>query len=511
MATSLRLSARPAASGVRVRSARPAPAPVAAVQPAKPTIGAAPASVFGKCAVRRARGALVLGGRRAPVPQPPAAAAADIAEEDTKTTKERGLILAGLTLAMILSSLDKVNMSVALVPMAAEFGWSGTTKGLVSSSFFWGYTFTQLPGGYLSNKIGGRKVLFWGVLVWSLGTLIAPMCAATSLPLLYFSRFLVGLGEGVAPSACTGVMAQCVPKQERSKAVTTVFGGNDLGAFVGLLVAPAIIGIGGWQLVFYLFGVLGIIWSAGCGIFNPKQLQMPAKGAQSSETSEKVPFGAFFSSTAVWAIIVAHFVWNYFYYTLMAYLPSFFAGALKFNLAGSSFLSLLPYICTIGMLPVAGSIADKLVSSGKMSQTGMRKLTQSIGFVGPCVCLTAIGLILEMAPGVTIPGSFWSCAVVALMGAAFACGAWTRTGLFCNHQDLSPKYASVLLGITNTAAAIGSLVGTLITGILLDMYNGSWAFAVAFPCAAFCALGTVTWLALCKAEPTDFDAIAKSA
>lgn len=447
--------------------------------------------------------------RQLPVVSAASTVTAEPEKEDNNTSKERGLILLGLTLAMILSSLDKVNMSVALVPMAEEFGWSGTTKGLVSSSFFWGYTFTQLPGGYLSNKIGGRTVLFWGVLVWSLGTVIAPMCAMTSLPLLYFSRFLVGLGEGVAPSACTGVMAQCVPKEQRSKAVTTVFGGNDLGAFGGLLIAPAVIGLGGWQLVFYLFGVLGLVWATGCGMFKPKQLEMPKTAAGAAEP--KVPFGAFFSSSAVWAIIVAHFVWNYFYYTLMAYLPSFFAGALKFNLASSSFMSLLPYICTIGMLTVAGPIADGLVSSGKMTQTGMRKLTQSIGFMGPAVCLAAIGGILEFAPGVTVPGSFWSCAVVGLMGLAFAAGAWTRTGLFCNHQDLSPKYASVLLGITNTAAAIGSIVGTLATGILLDKFGGSWAYAVAFPCAAICLIGTLVWVAFAKAEPTDFDALAKTA
>ena len=58
--------------------------------------------------------------------------------------------------------MDKVNMSVAVIPMAQELGWSGLERGLVSSSFFWGYTLTQLPGGYISTKIGGAKVLAAG-------------------------------------------------------------------------------------------------------------------------------------------------------------------------------------------------------------------------------------------------------------------------------------------------------------------------------------------------------------
>lgn len=57
-------------------------------------------------------------------------------------------------------------MSVAVIPMAAEFGWSNVERGLVSSSFFWGYSLTQTPAGYLATRIGGAKVLLLGVFLW---------------------------------------------------------------------------------------------------------------------------------------------------------------------------------------------------------------------------------------------------------------------------------------------------------------------------------------------------------
>jgi len=60
-------------------------------------------------------------------------------------------------------------MSVAVVPMAKELGWSATDRGLVSSAFFWGYALTQMPAGYISTKIGGTRVLLFGVVLWSLG------------------------------------------------------------------------------------------------------------------------------------------------------------------------------------------------------------------------------------------------------------------------------------------------------------------------------------------------------
>jgi ACS family sodium-dependent inorganic phosphate cotransporter len=63
-----------------------------------------------------------------------------------KGEKKRWSMIFALFVAFVLCNLDKVNMSVAIVPMAASFGWSSIEKGLVQSAFFWGYAFTQIPG-----------------------------------------------------------------------------------------------------------------------------------------------------------------------------------------------------------------------------------------------------------------------------------------------------------------------------------------------------------------------------
>ena len=101
--------------------------------------------------------------------------------------KKRWAMVFSLFVAFVLCNLDKVNMSVAIVPMAESFGWTATQKGLVSSAFFWGYSFTQIPGGWLASKYGGKAVLFYGVMLWSLGTLIAPWCAALGMPCLLYT------------------------------------------------------------------------------------------------------------------------------------------------------------------------------------------------------------------------------------------------------------------------------------------------------------------------------------
>ena len=72
-----------------------------------------------------------------------------------------------------------MNISVAIIPMARDFGWSPTTSGLVQSSFFWGYMATQIPGGYVTSRLGGRRVLPAGVALWSAATAVVPLAAGT--------------------------------------------------------------------------------------------------------------------------------------------------------------------------------------------------------------------------------------------------------------------------------------------------------------------------------------------
>jgi cyanate permease len=88
-----------------------------------------------------------------------------------------------------------------------------------------------------------------------------------------------------------------------------------------------------------------------------------------------VPWGTFMRSKPVWAIIMAHFAFNYFYYTLLAWLPSFFELSLGLNVESSSLLTLIPYLAMTAMTPFVGPIADSLVSKG-WSITNVRKLAQ---------------------------------------------------------------------------------------------------------------------------------------
>ena len=98
--------------------------------------------------------------------------------------------------AVFICYIDRVIIAIAIIPMAADFGWSAEEQGRVLASFFVGYLLTQLAGGWLAQRFGGKVVLGAGVVFWSLFTLLTPVAAAGGLTALIVTRVLMGVGEG---------------------------------------------------------------------------------------------------------------------------------------------------------------------------------------------------------------------------------------------------------------------------------------------------------------------------
>jgi len=143
----------------------------------------------------------------------------------------------------------------------------------------------------------------------------------------------------------------------------------------------------------------------------------------------------------------------------------------------SGVFSVLPWVTMAITANFGGWLADSLVSNG-MSVTRVRKLMQTIGFLGPA-------FFLSQLPNVTtLP-----MAVACMMGAQ-GFDAFSQSGLYSNHQDIAPKYAGVLLGMSNTAGVLAGVLGSLATGHILAV--GSWA-DVWHVAVVLYLVGTVVW------------------
>jgi ACS family sodium-dependent inorganic phosphate cotransporter len=397
-------------------------------------------------------------------------------------------------LASVICYLDRVNISVAVIPMQEQFGWSDSLKGLVLSSFFLGYMIMQIPGGWLANRVGGVIVLAVAVIWWSLFTMLTPAAALVSVPLLIATRIALGLGEAVMYPAAYCLFGRWVPEQERSRAVALLLSGIPLGTLTALLASGWLVSRFGWASVFYGFGVLGFFWAAAwfhtarddphrhAAVSAAERVLLPQPPRSAAVA---VPWALLLSKPAVWALIVNHFCSNWVLYILLAWLPSYFRDTQGVSITGAGVWSAAPWLTMFVMVNVAGWAADRLHARG-MALTAVRKIMQCTGLLG-----SAAALLLAQRVG-TLEGA------VLCMCSALGFLACTWSGWSPNHLDIAPRYADVLIGISNTFGTLPGVVGVAVAGWLVDTTGGYTAiFALV---AAMNLIGAAVWLAFASGE-----------
>ncbi|RAL37331.1 hypothetical protein DM860_000025 [Cuscuta australis] len=408
--------------------------------------------------------------------------------ESTPGFPKRWVIVLLCFSAFLLCNMDRVNMSIAILPMASEFHWSLTTVGLIQSSFFWGYLLTQIAGGIWADTVGGKFVLGFGVAWWSIATALTPIAANLGLPFLFVVRAFMGIGEGVAMPAMNNILSKWVPVSERSRSLALVYSGMYLGSVTGLAFSPMLIHKFGWPSVFFSFGSLGTVWFALWQSKShssplddpdllPEEKKLILSNSVSKEPVKSIPWRQILSKPPVWALIVSHFCHNWGTFIILTWMPTYYHQVLKFNLTESGSCAILPWFTMAFSANAGGWIADSLVRKG-VSVTVVRKVMQTIGFLGPAFFLSQLSHVDSPAMA------------VLCMACSQGTDAFSQSGLYSNHQDIAPRYSGVLLGLSNTAGVLAGVFGTAATGYILQ--HGSWddVFNVS---VGLYLVGTVVW------------------
>ena len=402
----------------------------------------------------------------------------------------RYTIVALYFIATMLCYVDRVSISVAIIPLARRFDYAAGAQGLILSAFFWGYFCTQLVGGWMSDRFGGRRVLGAGVAIWSLATLLTPQAAAISFPLLFTIRVVLGLGEGVNFPAIHSLTARWMLVSERARSLSLNFSGMYLGTVLALLASPMIIAAFGWPALFYISGAAGLVWVVAWMLaaadrpedsrhISPAELAAITSTRNAEARASRVPWVKIAREKAVWAIVLAHFCSNFGFNILLLWLPTYLHHTFGVTVARVGIYSIVPWIATFVVVNSGGWLADAMLLRGT-SVGATRKLMQS--------CAFGIGALPLLAlPAARTPG-----AAIALITISAAANGLGLAAYGVNHLDVGPTYAGVLMGISNTIAAIPGIIGVAVTGFIVQA-SGSFA-AVFYLIAAVDVIGLLGYL-----------------
>lgn len=366
--------------------------------------------------------------------------------------------------------IERVGFSIAYTAAADAAGITQSSKGVILSTFYYGYACSQVPGGWAAQRIGGRRILLLSFILWSLTCAFVPL-DPNRVTLMVLARLLVGVAQGfIFPSIHT-VLAQWVPPHERSRSVSLTTSGMYFGAAIGTLVLPSIVKFRGPQSVFVTEAALGGMWSLLWFRFasDPPRSDHPKAAAAGFGESSLLPTGVVDSnrtprilwkkimlSLPIWAIVVNNFTFHYALYVLMNWLPTYFELGLQHSLQEMGSSKMVPYLSMFLFSNIGGVAADHLITRKILSVTNTRKVLNTVGFVVAAVALVALPLFRT-------PDGVVFCSSVALGFLALG-----RAGFAVNHMDVAPRYAGIVMGISNTAGTLAGIVGVDLTGRILQ-------------------------------------------
>ncbi|KAF8787691.1 putative inorganic phosphate cotransporter like protein [Argiope bruennichi] len=142
-----------------------------------------------------------------------------------------------------------------------EFVWDPELQGHILGAGFLGYLLAQIPGGLLAGRFGTKPILLIGLFAASICNLLSPVAAQQHAYLLAVIHLIRGMGQGLQQPSMSVLMAKWFPRNERGFLSAFIYCGYPLGAFIASLISGALCDLeflGGWPLVFYTFGLLGV-------------------------------------------------------------------------------------------------------------------------------------------------------------------------------------------------------------------------------------------------------------
>jgi len=382
-----------------------------------------------------------------------------------KRTNIRWFFAIAFFIIGIIAYMDRSNISIIAGPMMEDLNMNKAQFGLLASFFSLGYALMQVPSGILAEKFGPKKMLTIALLWWSAFTILTGIVKNHGL--LYFVRFLFGVGEAPMYPSNAVFNSYWFNKNEKGRASSALLAGSYFGPVIAPIVTIAIMNAFGWQAVFYIFGLVGILIAILWVIIAkdlPEQHKMVNEAEKRfiMETRDVVdtgkttaPWNVFFKRFSFYAIAAQYFVVQFVITLFLYWLPTYLHEQYHVNFKEMGFIAGAPWLAMFVIIMLGGTISDKILSLGK-SKFVARSIIAILGFIVFCIslffALTTNNLYLCI---------IGFCICLAGVGASMGMSWATAT-------DLGRNFAGTVSGWMNLWGNIGGFLSPFLVGLLVD-------------------------------------------
>ncbi|QUH03109.1 MFS transporter [Saccharopolyspora erythraea] len=393
----------------------------------------------------------------------------------------RYVVLAVLFVSTAINYLDRTNLSVAAPHIQHDLGLSATELGVILSAFSWGYAFLQIPGGWLLDRIGPRLAFGWALVLWSLATVATAL--ARGFGSLFALRASLGVLEAPAFPANGRLAASWFPSSERGRATAIYTAGEYVGLALAVPVLSMLVVAFGWQSVFVVTGVAGLVWAVVWfrQIRNTPQEDPRVDEAELAHIEERhlgranvVPSSAklnwgdlryLLSKKRLWGIYLGQFAINSAMFFFLTWFPSYLTQSRGLELMEAGFYASIPYLAALAGVLLGGWWSDSMLRRG-VSVNVARKT--------PIITGLFLATVIVAANYVDDVGL-----IVAIMSVAFFAQGMAAISWLLPPEIAPSRMVGLTGGVFNFVGNLGGASTPIVIGVIVDA-TGSFAGGLVF-------------------------------
>ena len=382
-----------------------------------------------------------------------------------------------LALGVVINFFDRINLSVSQDALHASFGLSLIAFGYLSSAFSWTYAVMQMPAGVLLDRFGVRLVGRISTFLWSLASFAAAI--SPGLGVFFGARLLLGVAEAPTFPANAKAIGYWFPQRERSFAISLTDAAAKLSSAIGVPFLGLLLLHFGWRWSFAATGFLSLLYFALFFLFyrNPSEDKnlsaeerqyIAGDGAQPESPAEAKRgslLGYLLVQPKVYGLALGWGAYNYSFFLLLTWLPSYLSRSLGMDLLHSVFYTSVPWLfATFTDLLVGGWLVDALIQRG----WNANRVRQAVLIGGTSFGLAILGAAHSHSPTAAL------CWISLALGglAAAAPVAWTVPSLIAPRESVG-----TLASIANLSGQLAAISAPIITGYIV---SATHSFASAF-------------------------------
>jgi ACS family hexuronate transporter-like MFS transporter len=405
--------------------------------------------------------------------------------------RRRWMIIAIIFVAIVFNYFDRQIVSILKPTLKEVYHIDDSGYALIINIFTICYAIMYPVTGWLVDKYGAKRTMFYGVLGWSLASLGGGL--ARTFGQFAFFRGMLGLAEPTNFPAQLRVVTIWFPGKMRATANSLCVAGSSIGAIIAVPLVTWLELNFGWQMVFVIAGVIGfviaLLWIL---IYRepPVHILQESIEVATQEESPSFKWSQLWSRRSLWGILLIRFVTDPVWYFCLMWLPGYLresSGLSKIEVGKYGWIPFL--VADLGAIATA-AWSDYMVRKGRNPLNARKLMLSCVAIVAPLCILTTY-----------LPSAFATIAIFSVV--AVVCLSWLFTISVVVAESFPSRNVASVLGIAGGCGALGAAIFNTYVGKMLGTVDAAYIFKVM---AFLHPIGVLILWAMIKPErPQEFN------